>query len=59
LWFFISKFVTFDGKYPKCKINKNKNVINPILGNPGKISRESGNETIVEIPGNGNGKSRE
>jgi hypothetical protein len=28
-----------------------KYLINPIPGNPGRISRESGNETIVEIPG--------
>jgi hypothetical protein len=49
---FLSKFVTFDGKYPKCPKSIKMYSINPIPGNPGLIFRESGNETIVGIPGN-------
>jgi hypothetical protein len=49
---FLSKFVIFHGKYPKCQKNIKIYFINPIPGNPGPISRESGNETIVRIPGN-------
>jgi hypothetical protein len=49
---FLSKFVTLDGKYLKCQNNRQIYLINPIPGNPGPISRESGNEKIGGIPGN-------
>jgi hypothetical protein len=48
---FLSKFATFDGKYRKCQKNRQIYLINTIPGNPGPISRESGNEKIVGIPG--------
>jgi hypothetical protein len=54
---FLSKFVTVDGKYRKCQKNIHFYLINPIPGNPGPISRESGNGKIIpgiwerEIPG--------
>jgi hypothetical protein len=49
---FLSKFVTVDGKYQKCRKNIHFYSINHIPGNPGPISRESGNGKIVGIPGN-------
>jgi hypothetical protein len=47
---FLSEFVTVDGKYRKWQKNIHFYLINPIPGNPGPISRESGK--IVGIPGN-------
>jgi hypothetical protein len=49
---FLSKFVTVDGKYKKGQKNIHFYLINPISGNPGPISWESGNGKIVGIPGN-------
>jgi hypothetical protein len=49
---FLSKFVTLDGKYPKCQKNTKNYLINHIPGNHGPISRVSRNATIVGIPGN-------
>jgi hypothetical protein len=49
---FLSKFVSVAGKYPKCQKNIYFYLINPIPGNPGPISRESGIGKIVGIPGN-------
>jgi hypothetical protein len=49
---FLSKFVTVDGKYRKCQKNIHFYLLNAIPGNPGPISRESGNGKIVGIPGN-------
>jgi hypothetical protein len=49
---FLSIFVTVDEKYRKCQKNIHFYSINPIPGNPGPISRESGNGKIVWIPGN-------
>jgi hypothetical protein len=56
---FLSKFVTVYGKYRKCQKNIHFYFKNPIPGNPGPISRESGTGKIVGIAGNGKGKSRE
>jgi hypothetical protein len=48
--------VKFDGKYRKCQENIIFFLINPYPGNPGLISRKSGNKIIVKSgmgnPGN-------
>jgi hypothetical protein len=49
---FLSKFVTVDGKYKKSLKNIHFYSLNPIPGNPGPISRKSGNGKIIGIPGN-------
>jgi hypothetical protein len=54
---FSSKFVTFDGKYPKCKYKINIYLINPIPGNPRPIfpgKRELNNRRDPGKSGTGN-----
>jgi hypothetical protein len=50
LWL-LSKSLTFQGKYRKCQKKRKHYIALPIPGSPRTISRESGDEKILAIPG--------